>query len=188
MTAAWVLPTARTTSWGPLLAVTGCLAVLGVPVRVGAVGPAAAADLLGPVAAALAAAAVAGLRDPAAALLAAVPVTPAARRTQRLVLVVPAAVAVWWVWSAPGLGGSPGRGPGADLVGLAALLALGLAVAVAVASRTGTPLGASAGLVVGTAVPVLWVVSARAGSYAWDAHSGVVLAAAVGALCWVRER
>ncbi|MDN4163410.1 hypothetical protein [Nocardioides abyssi] len=184
MSPAWVLPTVRATSWWPLAVVACCLAVVAVPLHAGALGADGPADdLLGPVAAALAAAAVAGLRDPAAALLAAVPAPAPTRRTHRLVLLVPAALVVWSAWLALG---DDVRPP--DLLALVALVALGLAGALAAAGRGGAPVGASAALAVGTAAPVVWVLASRAGGHGWDAHVGALLVVGATALVLGRDR
>ena len=136
--AAWVWPTARSIDWAPLAVVSACLA--GVTVWLDR-WP---ADLLGIAAAAVAAAQVAGLRDPAAALLSALPTSPAVRRARRLAMVVPVALAVWLATA------------GGPVLGLLALTAVGVAVSV----RAGVPLGVAA--------PLAWVILAWAGGFDWE--------------------
>lgn len=158
---AWVRPTARATSWAPLATVAACLVVAQGLAEYAGARP---SELTGVAAAAVAAAVVAGLRDPAAALLAAVPTSAAVRRGRRLALLAPAGLGVWLATI------------GGPLLGLLALTAAGLAVAV----WTGVPIG--------VAVPLLWVLVARAGDLDWDQHSEVVAAAAGAALWMGRNR
>ena len=80
---AWIVPTARATTWGPLLVSGGCLLVISVVFLSLSRWP---LDLLWLGAAVLAAGLVAGLHDPAAALLAASPTSPARRRAHRISL------------------------------------------------------------------------------------------------------
>ncbi|HEU5038918.1 MAG TPA: hypothetical protein VFT70_18065 [Nocardioides sp.] len=139
---AWVWPTARSISWAPLAVVAACLAAVTVAVdRWVGRWP---ADLLGIAAAAVAGAQVAALRDPAATLLSALPTSPAVRRARRLAMLVPVALAVWLVTA------------GGPVLGLLALTAVGVAVSV----RAGVPLG--------VAVPLAWVVLAWAGGFDWE--------------------
>jgi hypothetical protein len=162
---AWLTPTVRSISWWPLATVAACIAATTAAAEY---ADRSAVDLVGVVAAALAAAVVIGLRDPAAALLSAVPTSLAVRRARRLALLVPVEVAVWMAAVDRSLGG------------LAALTAAGLAVAVWAPG--------SAGLAAGVAVPLAWVVAARAGGLAWDLHSQLVTVAALAALWTGRNR
>ena len=185
MTPAWLIPTARSTSWQPMAGVAVVLTGLSAL----AVGVGRWPDsLLGVVAAALAAAVVAGLRDPAAALLAAVPTSAAVRRARRIALLAPVALLVWLAYLSAGheLLAAQGWPMGA----LAALTATGLAVATWAPARVAV----SAGVV----VPLLWVVAARASHgldasvaevlLAWKHHPWIVTAAAVAALLMGRNR
>jgi len=185
VTTAWVVPTARATSWSALVAATGCLAGT---IVVAAYADAWPAGLLGLAAAAVAAGVVAGLRDPAAALLAAVPTSTAVRRLRRLSLLVPAGLAVWIVWIGVGHRWAPGLGWPLDA--LAALTATGLAVAVWAPERIGVASGA--------ALPLAWVLAARAEGaldedqagvlFAWQHHPEIVTVAALAALWLGRNR
>ncbi|WP_243056644.1 hypothetical protein [Nocardioides sp. SR21] len=158
----WLVPTARAISWWPLVAVAALLA--------GASALAERTDfpvvgLLGIAAAALAAAVVAGLHDAAAALLSAVPTSLAVRRARRLLLLLPVELAASWA-----------SGLNVPLGGLVALTAAGVAVAF------------WAGPLAGAAVPLAWVVVARAGGFAWDQHLALVTIAAAAALWTGRNR
>ena len=185
MSAAWVVPTARATSWSGLVAVTGCLAGITVFAAYADMWP---TGLLGLAAAAVAAGVVAGLRDPAAALLSAVPTSTAVRRGRRLSLLVPAGLAVWTVWIGVGHRWVPDLGWPLDA--LVALTATGLAVAVWAPERIG--------LAAGAAVPLAWVVTARADGvldeeqagvlFAWQHHPEIVTGAALAALWLGRNR
>lgn len=135
---AWVWPTARSISWAPLAVVAACLAAVTAWLDRWP------ADLVGIAAAAVAAAQVAGLRDPAAALLSALPTSTGVRRARRLAMLVPVALAVWLTTAS---------GP---VAGLLALTAVGVAVSV----RAGVPLG--------VAVPLAWVVLAWAAGFDWE--------------------
>ena len=135
---AWMWPTARSISWAPLAVVAACLGALTAWLDRWP------ADLVGIAAAAVAAAQVAGLRDPAAAVLAASPTSAAVRRVRRLMMLVPVAVGVWL---------------GTVDVALLGLLAL-TAVGVAVSAWAGVPLG--------VAVPLAWVVLAWAAGFDWE--------------------
>ena len=159
MNAVWLVPTARAIDWWPLAAVAALLA-----------GTALLADMpvggfVAVAAAALAAAVVAGLRDPAAALLAAVPTSVAVRRARRLVLLLPVELAI-----------AVSSRLDVPLAGLAALTATGIAVAF------------WSGPVAGVAVPLGWVMVARAGGLDWDQHTSLVTIAALAALWTGRNR
>lgn len=139
--APWLRPTARATAWAPLAGVAACLAVLtSLPAYDGIPLP---ASLTGIAAAAVAAAVVAGTHDPAAALLAAVPTPAAVRLARRLLLLVPTGLGVWTLTV------------GGTLVGLLALITVGIAVTL----RAGVP--------VGTAVPLAWTALAWAAGIDW---------------------
>lgn len=161
MTPAWLVPTARSIFWWPLAVVAACLAVAAL---LAAASGSPTAGLAGISAAGLAAAVVAGLRDPAAALLSAVPTSVAVRRVRRLALLVPVEVVAWI-----GAFGLP-------LGGLVALTAAGIAVAVWVSGPAGV------------AVPLAWVLVARAGAFSWDQHTELVTIAAAAALWTGRDR
>jgi hypothetical protein len=135
---AWLWPTVRSISWAPLVGVSACLAVVTVWADRWP------EDLEGIGAACVAAAVVAGLADPAASLLAAVPTSEAVRRARRLALLVPVALAVWLATA------------GGALPGLLVLTAVGVAVSV----WAGVPLG--------VAVPLAWVILARAAGFDWE--------------------
>lgn len=154
---AWVLPTVRATTWTPLAGVGVCLAVASALAAHAGAWP---GSLTGVATAAVAAAIVAGLRDPAAALLAAVPTSHAVRRARRLALLLPAGLGLWLA------------AVGGPLLGLLALTTSGLAVAV----WAGVPLGVAA--------PVLWVITARAVDIDWDPRPELVTVAA-GAALWI---
>jgi hypothetical protein len=181
---AWLVPTARATSWGALAVVGLAVAALGA----GAAYDTWPAGLVGIVAGVLAAAVVAGLRDPAADLLAAVPTTAAVRRARRLALLLPVSAVVWlaYLWSGHHVDQSIGWPLGPAI----ALVATGLAVAVwAPAGR---------GVVAGVTAPLLWVAVAQvvaptddlAGDVllAWQTHPWFVTVAATAALMTARER
>ena len=136
--AAWLWPTVRSISWVPLVGVSTCLGVLALWLNSWH------QNLVGMAAGAVAGAVVAGLDDPAAALLSAVPTSAAVRRARRLVLLVPVAFAVW-IATADG-----------PILGLLALIAVGVGVSV----RAGVPLG--------VAVPLAWVVFAWAADINWE--------------------
>ena len=159
MTPIWLVPTARVIGWWPLGAVAALLVgtALLAEVPLGAFVAVAAA--------ALAAGVVAGLRDPAAALLAALPTSVAVRRGRRLLLLLPAELAVSWV-----------SGLHVPLGGLVAMTATGIAVAFW--------LGPAAGV----AVPLGWAMVARAGGLDWDQHTSLVTIAALAALWTGRNR
>ena len=165
MTPVWLAPTARSISWWALAAGAACLVTATAAAEYTGRSP---AELVGVIAAALAAAVVVGLRDPAAALLAAVPTSLAVRRGRRLVLLVPVELAIWAATVDRSLGG------------VVALTAAGLAAAVWAPG--------SAGLAAGVAVPLVWVVAARAGGLTWDQHSQLVTIAALAALWTGRNR
>lgn len=166
MTTAWVVPTARAISWWPLGTVG---ALLVGTVLLAERTPAPTAALLGIAAAALAAAVVAGLRDPAAALLAAVPTSAAVRRARRLVMLLAVELAVWALLDRNGELPVP-------FGGLVALTTTGVAVAF------------WAGPAAGVAVPLCWVMAARAGGLTWDQHPALVTIAALAALWTGRNR
>jgi hypothetical protein len=136
--AAWWWPTVRSISWVPLAGVSAFLGVLALWLNSWP------EDLVGMAAGAVAAAVVAGLHDPAAALLSAMPTSAAVRRARRLALIVPVAFAVW-IATADG-----------PVVGLLVLAAAGVAVSV----RAGVSLGA--------AVPLVWVIFAWAADINWE--------------------
>jgi hypothetical protein len=174
---AWLVPTARATSWWPILATTCLLFIAGTLLRAIGASP---AWLLNLGAAVLAAALVAGLYDPAASLLAAMPTSAARRRLRRLLFLTPAALAAW-----------------AGLVGLARLTTpdwpfgwwIGPAAALA---TTGLAVAAWAPpdwqVVAGVAAPIVWYavsqVSGDPGNLigevatAWEHHPWVVAGAA----------
>ncbi|MFC7492797.1 MULTISPECIES: hypothetical protein [unclassified Nocardioides] len=158
---AWLWPTIRSISWVPLAGVTACLAALAALAEYAGAWP---ASMTGLAAAAVAGAIVAGMRDPAAALLSAVPTSVAVRRARRIALLVPAGLGVWLAL----VGGS--------LLGLLALTAAGLAVSV----WASVPLG--------VAVPLLWVIVARAVEHDWDLRPELVTVAAGAALWMGRDR
>lgn len=136
--AAWWWPTVRSISWAPLAGVSACLGVLALWLNTWH------EDLVGMAAGTVAAAVVAGLHDPAAALLSAVPTSAAVRRARRLVLIAPVPLAVW-IATVDG-----------SVLGLLVLAAAGVAVSV----RAGVPLGA--------AVPLVWVLFAWAADINWE--------------------
>jgi len=182
---AWVLPTARATDWLPL-ATTG-VALVSVSALT-AYGDRWPLGMVGLAAGAVAAATVAGLRDPAADLLAALPTPATTRLAQRLLLLVPVAVATWLAYLWPGQRTLPD--PGWPLAPLLALLATGV-VAAALAPRPW-------GLALGVAVPLAWTAAARAGTgldaevaevlLAWQHHPWLVTTAAGAALLGGRTR
>jgi len=184
LTPAWLLPTARTVPWRPLIGVAGVLAVVAALSAYADQWPVA---LVGIGAAALAAAVVAGLSDPAAALLSAVPTSAARRRARRLVLLLPLGLGVWLAFAALGRVVEPGT---TWSVGeLCALTATGLAVAVWWPGR--------AAVGAGVATPLLWYAAARFGGLegdgadmllAWQHHPWIVIAVATTAVLWRRER
>lgn len=174
MNPAWLAPTLRATSWSSLAAVAGCLAVAAVT----AYPDRWPAGLLGIVAAAVAAATVGGLRDPAASLLAAVPTSASLRRARRLLLLVPAGLAVWLGWLVAGHHTLPSLGW--PVAGVLALMATGIAVAVWAPDRLAVAAGA--------AVPLAWVVTARSGGWEWDPQPELVTAAAGAAILIGRNR
>ena len=182
---AWVVPTARAIGWSPLALVGLLLVGLSAVTAYAGSWPVA---LLGIACAAVAAGVVAGLRDPAAALLAAVPVPPWTRLLHRLVLLVPAGVAVWLAYLWPAQTEVPGLGwPVAPVLALAACGAV-------VADRAPGWLGATAGV----GVPLLWAaVGLVAGPLdedvaelvlPWLHHPWLVITAATAALFWGRNR
>lgn len=136
--AAWLCPTMRSISWVPLATVSALLVVLGVWLERWP------EDLVGMAAAAVAAAIVAGLHDPAAALLSAMPTSAVVRQARRLVLLVPAALTVWLTTT------------GGPVLGVVALTAVGVAVSV----RAGVPLGVAA--------PLAWVLFAWTAGFDWE--------------------
>lgn len=136
--AAWLCPTMRSISWVPLATVSALLVVLGVWLERWP------EDLVGMAAAAVAAAIVAGLHDPAAALLSAMPISAVVRQARRLVLLVPAALTVWLTTT------------GGPVLGVVALTAVGVAVSV----RAGVPLGVAA--------PLAWVLFAWTAGFDWE--------------------
>lgn len=170
---AWVVPTARATTWSPLL---GCaLALTALSIATAGVD-AGRSGLLGIAAAALAAAVVGGLHDRAADLLAVVPVSEVRRRARRLLLLVPAAAGAWGAYvAAEQLHGTPGW----PLAQPCALLASGLAAAAWVPG--------AAGLGAGAAVPLGWAFTAVAAPegtvgevlFAWQFHPWSACLAAV---------
>lgn len=181
---AWFVPTARAVGWLPLAVVAGLL--------VGTSAVAAYADrwppqMVGIAAGAIAAATVAGLQDPAADLLSAVPTSPAARRAQRLSLLVPAAVAAWLGYLAPA---QSGPDAGWSLPPLLALLATGVAVAALLPPPTA--------VAAGVAVPLAWAAAGRVGGrldedlagvlLTWQHHPWLVITAALAALVWRKNR
>jgi hypothetical protein len=141
-------------------------------------------QMMGIAAGAVAAATVAGLQDPAADLLSAVPTSAATRRVQRLVLLVPAAVAVWLAYLWPARTGTPA--PDWSLPPLLALLATGVAVAAL--------LPQPAAVAAGVAAPLAWAAAGRVGGpldedlagvlLAWQHHPWLVITAASAALAW----
>lgn len=159
MNAAWLVPTVRAIDWWPLGAVAGLLAGTALVAERPVGGFVAVA------AGALAAAVVAGLRDPAAALLSAVPTSVAVRRARRLLLLLPVELAITLASRLD-----------VPLAGLVALTATGIAVAFWI------------GPVAGVAVPLGWVVVARAGGLDWDQHTSLVTIAALAALWTGRNR
>ena len=181
---AWLVPTARATSWQPLAAVAGFLGLVATLAATTGRWP---LGLFGVAAGSVAAAVVAGLRDRAASLLSAVPTSAGVRRVRRLALLLPVGIAIWiaYVWSGqalvPGLGWPVGP--------VLALVSSGAAVAV---------WAPRAGLAVGVAVPLLWAVLAKSAAaldddvsgvlFAWQHHPWIVTAAAVAALLMGRER
>jgi hypothetical protein len=167
----WLTPTLRATSWWALAAVASCLATVAA---VSAYADGWPTGLLGVIAAAVAAAIVAGLHDPAAALLSALPTSAAARRARRLVLLAPAALAVWLAWVALGHRWAPDLGW--PVAGLVALTASAVAVAVWTPERIE--------VAAAVAVPLTWVVVARSGGLDWDQHAELVTVAA-GAAIWM---
>jgi hypothetical protein len=185
MTPAWLLPTARATSWEPLAAVATLLVVLTATSAYADRWP---LGLVGVVAAGLAAAVVAGLRDPAAALLSAVPTSPGVRRARRLVLLLPAGLATWLAWIGWGHRWAPEVGW--PVGSLAALTATGLAVAVWAPPRVG--------VAAGVAVPLAWVAATTAGGalgedhaqvlFGWQCHPELVTVAAAAAVLLGRNR
>ena len=169
----WLTPTVRSISWWPLAAVTACLAVITAVTYSADFWPVRPLSIA---AAALAAAVVAGMRDPAASLLAAVPTSAAVRRARRLALLLPVELAVWVAWLGIGQRWDAGWAFG----GLVALTLVGLAVALWAPGP--------GGLAAGVAVPLAWVIAARAGQFAWDPHSEIVTIAAAAALWTGRNR
>ena len=182
---AWIVPTARAVGWLPLAVVAGLL--------VGTSALAAYADrwppqMMGIAAGAIAAATVAGLQDPAADLLSAVPTAPAVRRSQRLVLLMPAALAAWLGYLWPAQSGTPA--PGWSLPPLLALLATGVAVAAL--------LPPPAAVAAGVATPLAWAAAGRVGGrleddlagvlLTWQHHPWLVITAALAALAWRKNR
>ena len=181
---AWLVPTARTTTWLPLAVVAVFLGgVSGLAANAGR-WP---LGLFVIAAGAVAAAVVAGLRDRAAALLAAVPTSASTRRTRRLAMLVPLGIAIWlgYLWPAQSL--VPGLGwPVAPVV---ALIACGVAVVV---------WAPRAGLAAGIAVPLVWSGASKAAPrldsnisevlLVWQHHPWIVTAAAVAALWMGRQR
>ena len=182
---AWVVPTARAIGWLPLTAVGGGLVALSAVAAYADRWPTA---MLGIASAAVAAGAVAGLRDEAASLLAAVPVPALTRLAHRLVLLVPAAVAVWLAYLWPGQAAEPG--PGWPVAPMLALAACGAVVADRAAGWWGTAAG--------VAVPLLWAAAGHvAGPFdtkvaevllPWLHHPWLVITAATAALLWGRTR
>jgi hypothetical protein len=181
----WLVPTFRATSWRPLVGVAVALAAAGGLVLA---FERATVSLLGIGAAALSAALVAGLRDPAAALLAAMPTSNAHRRARRLVLLVPAGLALWlaYVWVSNLADPAVGWPVGPAI----ALSATGLGVATWAPERIRVE--------VGVAAPLLWYAVARttaevdgiAGDVlaGWHQHPWLVTAAAGAALVIGRNR
>lgn len=181
---AWVVPTARAVEWRALTTLAGLL--------VGTSALAAYADrwptgMVGIAAGAVAAATVAGLHDPAADLLSALPTSAAVRLAHRLALLVPAAVAVWLAYLGPGQLSAPDGGW--TVAPMLALLVTGVAV-----SALAPPAGAVAW---GVAVPLAWAAADRIGRLdpdltsvlmAWQHHPWIVIAAALAALAWRRDR
>lgn len=185
MSAAWVVPTARSIPWTPLAGVAACLAAVTVVAAYAASWP---QGLLHIAAAGVAAAVVAGLHDPAEALLAALPTSAAVRRARRQLLLVPAALSLWMAYLASGHLSEPG--PGWPLGPVTALVATGFAVAVWAPKRLAVE--------VGVTTPLLWYVASRAGGVlegkpgevlsAWQQHPWIVVAVAVAALLIGRNR
>ena len=169
----WLTPTVRSISWWPLVAVASCLAGISLVTYAADYWP---VKPLGIAAAGLAAAVVAGFRDPAASLLAAVPTSLAARRARRLALLLPVQVAIWLTWLVIGQRWTPGLAFG----GLVGLTAAAIAATVWAPERIA--------LATGVALPLGWVISARAGGFVWDQHSGLVTLAALAALWTGRNR
>ncbi len=185
MTAAWVVPTARTIPWTPLAGVAVCLATV---ILVAAYADRWLPGLLGVAAAGLAAAVVAGLRDPAEALLAAVPTSAAVRRARRQAMLLTAGSALWLAYLAAGQLLEPSLGW--PLGPVTALTATGLAVAAWAPDRVAVEAGASA--------PLLWYAATQAGGdtegeltkvlFAWQHHPWLVTATAVTAVLTRRNR
>jgi hypothetical protein len=180
---AWIVPTARAVGWLPLAAVAVLLVGTSALTAYAGRWP---LEMLGIAAGAVAAATVAGLHDPAASLLSASPTSSAARRGQRMALLVPAALAVWAGYLWPGQTVSPP--PGWPLAPMLALLAGGLAVAAWAPN--------SCGVAAGVALPLLWAALGRMGGeldhpfsdvlLPWQHHPWLVTTAAVAALAWRR--
>ena len=168
---AWLLPTARAVGWLPLATVAAGLTAAAVAARSAGTWP---VELTGLGAAGIASAVVAGMSDPAERLLAAVPTSAAVRRARRLLLLLPAGAAVWLGWL--GLAQHLAPGLGWPVAGLVALTAAGLAVAV-----WGT-------VWLGAAVPLAWVILARAAELDWEVHPELTTVAAGAALYAGRNR
>ena len=182
---AWLSPTARAVPWQPLAGVAVCL--LGV-VALATIRGAWPVGVLDVAAGGTAAAVVAGLRDPAADLLSAVPTSAARRRVRRLVLLVPAGLAMWLAYLVAGNLLSPDLGW--PLGPAVALIATGCAVATWMPDRLAVEGG--------VAVPLLWTALARAANglddsvpavlSAYRDHPWVVTTAAIAALLIGRNR
>jgi len=168
---AWVRPTVRAVDWAPSAVAAGCLALLTTLTRWDDTWP---AGLIGLAAASVAAGTVAGMRDPAANLMAAMPTSAAVRRAQRLTLLVPVGLGLWIAWIAVGHHWTPELGW--PLLGLVALTTAGLAVSV------------WAPLPVAVALPLLWVVAARAGEFDWELRPGLITVVALAVLWAGRDR
>jgi hypothetical protein len=152
-----VVPAARSSAWGPLVVVAAALLPVSLLAR-GADRPLDTLVWIG--AAAVASALVYALRDRCEQLLAALPTWRATRRGLRLVVLAPAALALWWLVTSLLPGDLRALGPAT------ALLLSGLAVATWAPTDRAVALGA--------ALPLGWVAldllvgpDVLAGAAAW---------------------
>ena len=178
---AWLVPTARAATWGPLTLVAGLL------LFAAALGTAAhswSPDLVSLAAAAVAGALVAGLHDHAAALLSAMPTPLAVRRARTLAVLAPVAAASWLAYLTAGHRVAPAQGWTVGPV--VALTLTGLAVAWWAPDRFATAAGVAA--------PLAWFALARVAGdgpgilLAWAQHPWTVAVVALAGLILGRDR